>query len=244
MSNEKRRNVMGSFWIGAIIIAVGAFILIDRMDMYYFPRWIFSIGSFFIVLGLIIGLKKKFNGIGWIVLMFIGGFFLLREIPDVPYQFRRLIFPIGLITVGVFVLMRSLIGAGAREARKTSWNSDGLVTDDLGGEDFFDITTIFGSSKRRVFSKIFKGGQITSIFGGSDIDLTQADIEGTVVIDVVQLFGGVKLIIPSNWELKSDVTAVFGGLEDKRAVTTSSGSNKKLVVTGFVMFGGVDIKSY
>lgn len=243
MSSEKR-NVTGSFWIGAIILAVGTFLLLDRMDIAYFPRWIFSIGSFFVVLSLVVGIRKKFEGIGWIVLMFIGAFFLMREIPDIPYEAKRYLFPVGVITVGVFILLRSVLGVGAREARKNAWKSDGLVTDDVGGEDFFDITTIFGSSKRRIFSKKFKGGKITSIFGGSDIDLTQADLEGTVVIDVVQLFGGVKLIIPANWEVKSDVTVVFGGVEDKRAVQAAPGSGKKLVITGFAMFGGVDVKSY
>ncbi len=243
MSNEKR-SVMGSFWVGTIIIAVGTFLLLDRMDVYEFPRWLFSIGSFFIVLSLIIGVKKKFTGLGWVILMFIGAFFLLREIPDIPREYRSYVLPAGVIIVGVFILMRSMLGTGAREARKNSWNSDGLITTDEGGEDFIDITTVFGSTKRRVFSKNFKGGQTTCIFGGSDIDLTQADIEGTVVIDVVQLFGGVKLLIPANWELKSDITVVFGGVEDKRAVATASGSGKKLVITGFAMFGGVDVKSY
>lgn len=244
MSN-RRRNALGSFWVGAIIIVVGTFLLLDKMDAFYFPRWIFSIGTGFIVLSLIIGIRKKFSGIGWVVLMFMGLFFLLREIPEIPREYRSYIFPVGVITVGLFVLGRSMLSSGAREARKNGWEeSDGLIVSDEGGDNFFDQTTIFGSNKRRIFSKEFKGGQTTCIFGGTDIDLTQADIDGTVVIDVVQLFGGVKLIIPANWEVKSDVTAVFGGLEDKRAVTASSGSNKKLVITGFVMFGGVDIKSY
>jgi hypothetical protein len=64
------------------------------------------------------------------------------------------------------------------------------------------------------------------------------------VIDVVQLFGGVKLIVPSNWELKSDVTAILGGFDDKRNTPQSPYAGKKLIVTGFVMFGGVEIKSY
>jgi hypothetical protein len=64
------------------------------------------------------------------------------------------------------------------------------------------------------------------------------------VIDVVQLFGGVKIIIPSNWELKSEVTAILGGVDDKRPTLNNPATGKRLVLTGFVMFGGVDIKSY
>jgi hypothetical protein len=65
-----------------------------------------------------------------------------------------------------------------------------------------------------------------------------------VVIDTVQLFGGTKIIIPANWQLKSDITAVLGGVDDKRSVPTSFSPEKKIVLTGFAMFGGVEIKSH
>ena len=101
-----------------------------------------------------------------------------------------------------------------------------------------------GGSKRRIFSKNFKGGQITSIFGGSDLDLTHADLEGTAVVDVVSVFGGVKLLVPANWEVRSDITAILGGVDDKRKDPSVLTPTKKIVLTGFCMFGGVDIKSF
>jgi predicted membrane protein len=70
--------------------------------------------------------------------------------------------------------------------------------------------------KRTILSKDFKGGDIVNIFGGTDLDLTQADINGRVVIDITQLFGGIKLIIPPHWQVTSDVAAVFSNVDDKR----------------------------
>jgi predicted membrane protein len=243
MSNEPKK-LSSSFWVGALNFAIGTFLLLDRLDMLYLPWWLFSWKTFLIALGLIIGINKRFEGIGWLILILVGAFFMIDDIPGFPYDVDRYAFPVGVIIVGLYILGRAVLGSASREARKKN-RGDGLVSIDEGGEDYFDDTTIFGGNKLKVFSKNFKGGEATCIFGGSDIDLSQADINGTVVIDVVQLFGGVKLVIPSNWELKSEITAVLGGVDDKRSTPQANyGSGKKLVLTGFVMFGGVDIKSY
>ncbi len=240
---DERKKLSSSFWVGVVIFIIGTFLLLDRMDVYYFPGWLFSWKTLLIAIGLIVGINKKFEGIGWLVMIIIGSIFFLGDVPGFSYDIDRYAGPIGIIIVGLFILGRAVMGSGSREARKKKWG-DGVVSMDEGGEDYFDLTTVFGGNKRKVFSKNFQGGETTCIFGGTDIDLSQADINGTVVIDVVQLFGGVKLIVPSNWELKSEVTAILGGVDDKRNAPQSLGVGKKLVITGFVMFGGVDIKSY
>ena len=106
-------------------------------------------------------------------------------------------------------------------------------------------TNIFGGCKKNILSKSFKGGDLVSIFGGSEIDLSRADFTGTATIELTIIFGGTKLIIPSNWTVRSDAAVIFGGIEDKRAVApTADGTEKILVLKGTVMFGGVDIRSY
>ncbi len=242
MSNDNKK-MSSSFWVGAIILIIGGFLLLKQLDILFYPRWLFSGWTFLVILGIAIGIKKNFQGIGWLVMILVGSYFLIDNIPGFPFDLDRLAPPIGIIIVGTFIVARSLMGSTSREAKKARWG-DGVITSDDGGEDYFDLTTIFGGNKRKVFSKNFKGGETTCVFGGADIDLSQADINGTVVIDIVQLFGGVKLVIPSNWELKSDVTAILGGVDDKRNAPQAYSSNKKLILTGFVMFGGVDIKSY
>ncbi len=240
---DERKKLSSSFWVGAIIFIIGSFLLLDRMDLLYFPGWLFSWKMLLVVIGLIVGINKRFEGIGWLVMILIGGFFLIDDIPGFPYDIDRYAFPVGIIIIGLFILGRAVAGSNSRATRKKNWG-DGLLSSNEGGEDYIDLTTVFGGNKSKVFSKNFKGGETTCVFGGTEIDLSQADISGTVVIDVVQLFGGVKLVIPSNWELKSEVTAVLGGVDDKRNSPQAYGSGKKLVITGFVMFGGVDIKSY
>jgi predicted membrane protein len=242
MSNEPKK-MSNSVWVGALILLVGGAILIDRMDLFNVPWWLISWKTFLIGLGIVIGIKRNFEGLAWLIMILVGTFFLIDDFPGFPFDLDRYAFPVGIIIVGMFIIGRALFGTSRREAQREKWG-EGVVTMDEGGEDSFDLTTIFGGNKRRVFSKNFRGGSATCVFGGTDIDLSQADINGTVVIDVVQLFGGVKIIIPSNWELKSEVTAVLGGVEDKRPHLLTPAPGKRLVLTGFVMFGGVEIKSY
>ena len=113
------------------------------------------------------------------------------------------------------------------------------------GDDFLDTVSVFGSVKKIILSKDFKGGEIVNIFGGAELDFTQADINGRVIIDITQLFGSTKVIVPSHWQVVSDIAAVFSGIDDKRMRNTAStGSEKVLVLKGVSIFAGVDIRSY
>jgi predicted membrane protein len=113
------------------------------------------------------------------------------------------------------------------------------------GDDHLDAVSVFGGIKKTIFSKNFKGGDIVNIFGGGELDFTQADITGRVYIDVTQIFGGVKLIVPSHWMVISDMASIFAGFDDKRIRTSAPLDNTKiLVLKGTSVFAGVDIRSY
>ena len=93
----------------------------------------------------------------------------------------------------------------------------------------------------------FKGGRLTSIFGGSEINLTNCKLaEGKNVIDVFMVFGGNVLIVPPDWSIKIEVVSIFGGFSDKRHNFTdeSKKENKELYIKGMAIFGGGEIKNY
>ena len=112
------------------------------------------------------------------------------------------------------------------------------------GDDYLDITSIFSGVKRKVLSKDFKGGDVAVIFGGADIDFTMADINGRVVLEITQIFGGIKLVVPPHWHVTSDVVSLFAGFDDKRINKTDYGSDKILVLRGTSFFAGVEIRSF
>ena len=81
--------------------------------------------------------------------------------------------------------------------------------------------------------------------GGSEIDLSQADFNGRITIEATNIFGGTKLIVPPTWDVQSDITAIFGGVDDKRQVSgINLDPNKVLILDGTCMFGGIEIRSF
>ena len=78
-----------------------------------------------------------------------------------------------------------------------------------------------------------------------ELDLSQADIQGTVVLEMTQVLGGAKLIVPSHWYIKNESNAVFGGVADKRQVRgITPDPNRTLVIKGISILGGLEIRNY
>ena len=47
------------------------------------------------------------------------------------------------------------------------------------------------------------------------------------------------MLVPSDWDVKIEVVAIFGGYSDKRVISAVS-PDKRLVVKGISLFGGGD----
>jgi predicted membrane protein len=81
--------------------------------------------------------------------------------------------------------------------------------------------------------------------GGTEINLTNADINGVVVLDVTQIFGGTKIFIPATWDVSSEMAAIFAGIDDKRSlVNVIPDRSKLLVIKGTSIFGGIEIRNF
>jgi predicted membrane protein len=245
---EKRRDAAmqrhgrhGHVWTGLFILLVGVAALL-KASLTDLPDWIFSWETFLILLGFFIGIRQKFRGFGWFIIMLVGGAFLITEInPDIAIH--RYIWPIIIIVIGIFFMLFSR----RRYSPKTKEATDGHTGSDENNssEDFIDSTSIFGVVNKIVLSKDFKGGQIVNIFGGTELNLAQADIQEKAELRLTTTFGATILIVPSNWSVKSEVAIIFGGIDDKRLIPTSPGSpGKTLVLKGTVIFGGIEIKSF
>jgi predicted membrane protein len=114
-----------------------------------------------------------------------------------------------------------------------------------GNENFFEDIAIFGGGERRILTQTFKGGQLVAMFGGSKIDLIHSNIASgdKPVIEVVCIFGGSTLLVPSDWNVRVEVFNIFGGYVDKR-ITSQVDFNKTLIIKGVTIFGGGEVKSY
>jgi predicted membrane protein len=112
-------------------------------------------------------------------------------------------------------------------------------------EDYIDHVAIFGSIEKNIISKDFRGGDIVCIFSGSEINLSRAEIKQPIVMDITNIFGGTSLILPPNWEIKSEMVAILGGIEDKRIQQATIPDNPNvLILKGTTILGGIEIKSF
>jgi predicted membrane protein len=75
---------------------------------------------------------------------------------------------------------------------------------------------IFGGIERRVTAQDFQGGHINAIFGGVEIDLTDANMQAEeATLEINAIFGGVEIRVPETWQVAFRGTPIFGGIADK-----------------------------
>jgi predicted membrane protein len=245
------------------MLVIGGVLLLDQMN-FPLPDWLFNWHVLLIAIGLFLGLRHNFRGGAWAILILVGGFFLIQDYyPDT--KIHRFIWPAVLIFVGLMIMLRPSRAYRNRwghewredwdkqkEQLRKEWRfhhgrrSQYFATQREGynSEDFIDATSIFGGVHKKVVSKNFRGGDITTFMGGTEIDLTQADFTGNIRLDVTQIMGGTKIIVPPHWEVRSEVTAIFAGFEDKRQQPTVTNPEKVLIIDGTSIFGGIELKNY
>jgi len=243
----ERRDGKGHIWTGMFLLAIGGLALARSMGAPV-PVWLFSWQMLLIALGLFIGFKKGFRDGGWFVPIIIGGFFLVNEYL-MENELRRHIWPMILIVLGAAFIFRPRHHRfGPHEKKSTDALAETITPlseESYTRDDIIDSTCIFSGTKKVILSKNFKGGDIVNIFGGCEIDLTQADMTTPAILEVTAIFGGATLIVPSNWAIKSEAVTIFGGIGDKRKITPSTETiSKTLVLKGTMIFGGMEIRSY
>lgn len=244
----QRNHGNGHIWTGVLLLIIGGLALIKSFGVPV-PGWLFSWQMLLIGIGLFIGIRKGFSEGGWFIPVLIGAAFLVNDY-FLNGQLHKHIWPLVLVILGIFFIVRS-----SRKPYRQGWQKKNAgdqpetialeANESYSDSDFINTTCIFGGTKKVILSKNFRGGDITTVFGGAEIDLTQADFNENAVFEITAIFGGATLLIPSHWELKSTVTTVFGGIDDKRKVALlTNSSGKTLLLKGTVIFGGIEIKSY
>ena len=226
-------------YLGIFLIAIGGLWILERLDFIpdawedIFISWqmlLIGIGVFSIIGG------NKTTGT---VLILVGCFFLIDEVYEIPRAIRQIGWPVIIISIGVIMLVTH----GRRKGEpyiNTEKSKQGM--------DYFDDFVIFGGREIFINSLHFVGGKTTSMFGGTEYDLRQAQLsENGALIECVCVFGGCGFKVPPDWTIKNEVTAVFGAFTDKRGSTFGqivSNPSKTLIIRGFSAFGGVEIKHF
>ncbi|PBQ32548.1 hypothetical protein CNR22_12455 [Sphingobacteriaceae bacterium] len=249
---NRRGKIMG----GLLIVAIGSLFLARELGV-EIPFWVLSWKMLLIALGLLTAVKHKFLNPGWLLLVGVGGVFLLTDIyPDM--KIKPLLWPIIIILFGLAIMFKPRKKRAEhcrnqwrkyqnRHFRKNhNLQEEFNKKEEPNKEDFIESVCIMAGAKRMIVSKNFKGGEVVNVFGGSELNLSQADFEGTANLEVTQVFGGTKIIVPSNWEIRSEMVTILGNVEDRRSAQPHLDKDLKkvLLLTGTTVFGGVDIRSF
>ena len=175
--------------LGVAIIVAGLVLTLDNLGLIE-AHVIFKLWPLVLVVMGIAKIRQEGSGGGmggWFLVL--GGSFLLL------FSFARghlaeALAPMLVVAVGILIVIKAL-----KQNR-------GIPPELARSEDFVQGTAIFGGFKRRVLTQSFKGGELTAIFGGYEVDLRQAALEnGQARIDVFVLFGGGEIRVPEGWEV-------------------------------------------
>lgn len=239
--------------LGLGLALFGVILLLGRLDLVnasyvlrFWPLILIAIGlqKFFNPRGVgASGRTVPVNGIIW---MAIGGILLLNSLGVLRVNIWQLFWPAVLIALGVRLMTRS--GPRARDGA-TGSGPGSAASDDIGA-----IFAVLGGVKRVSAARPFYGAEVTTFMGGALLDLRQAILSpgAEVTLDVFAVMGGCELMLPPHWVVSAPIVAIMGGVEDKRIMsaptvieqaTTPGGPAPRLVIRGFVMMGGVTIRS-
>lgn len=232
--------------IGILLIVLGGLLMAGTFGIidWNFSYYIFSWKTLLILIGVVL-ITNKQRKVAGTILIVLGITFWVPALFDINVRFHQVFWPMILIGVGILIISRRGNVPMTHGWDKEKWKQNfGGHTDYQ--DDYINDISIFGGGHKSVQSENFKGGNLTSVFGGSEISMKNANISSDgCVLDVFTVFGGTTLIVPNDWKLQIDAVSILGGFNDKRRVASSEiDQNKVLVIKGLVMLGGIEVKSY
>lgn len=213
--------------IGTAFVAIGGLVLLDQAAVLDAGAVIADWWPVLFLLGALLDLVSRPPRVMSAIVLGGLGLVLLGITTDVvDASVWELVWPVVLVGLGLWLLLR----------RPSSVTGHATSPDER-----IDAVAVF--SGRRVVNTAprFRGGSATAVFGGVEVDLTGASIEGEAVLDAVALFGGVDVEVPSGWRVVIDGPAIFGGNESHVPPPLEAGV-PTLHVRGTAIFGGVDVK--
>jgi predicted membrane protein len=216
--------------LGLCIMAVGAVFTLENLGLITSRHFI----RYWPVLLIAVGVAKALRpgergwrgeGLLWLTAGFV---LLLRSVGIITISLWKL-WPIVPLLIGARIVWRSLRPSARVDAADTA--------------ALIQATAVLGGVSRHSNSQSFRGGEITAVLGGCEIDLRQARIVGgDAVLDVSAFLGGIEIRVPEEWSVVTKGLPLLGGFEDATRPPRDD-TGQRLVITGFAILGGVEVKN-
>ena len=231
-----RKSIGGIIWAIAFLVFGIALILhaTGVLPNLLFDGW-WTI--FLIVPGISLLFHRGGRLFGSLLLLF-GLYFLLRAQNVVTLT---LSWPLILGVLLVYIALGTLFHFnGGKHAHHTHVHIHAAGGANVDFTENPEYTAIFSGVEARNGCKALKCVSASAIFGGVELDLTEAVPAGDIVLDFTAVFGGVDVKLPRNVRVQVSSTPIFGGVDQH--MPNSDDPNLPLVtVNATAVFGGVDL---
>lgn len=228
-----RMPVTGRVVFGLVVIGLGVLFTLDNLGLVdsgdvlrWWPLLLVGYGAM-----QLLGLWTRPRVIPGLLFVGVGLMLLLNTVGLLRQDLWDL-WPLVLVAVGF-----SMVSGAMARAR-------GLVAAaPAEGDQSISAFALMSGTDRKVVSKQFRGGDVTAIMGGHEIDLRGVELaDGSATLDLLVWWGGVDLRVPQDWSVICDGLVVMGAIEDN---TKPSGGppTGRLVLQGLVVMGGVEVKN-
>ncbi|HEV7815732.1 MAG TPA: DUF5668 domain-containing protein [Janthinobacterium sp.] len=245
--NRSRLGAPGQIVLGIGVIAMGFAFLLDNLGLVDFDFTLHFWPMLIILFG-ILKLVQSRHSSGYLIgagLILVGGMVLLTDMGLIHIRWSTL-WPLFIILLGLSVIFRSgrgrrWTGHGGKAA--PDGTLDGKVSLEKAGNDdsVIDVVAVLGGYKRRIAAPDFRGGEITAIMGGCELDLRQSLIRSEAVLTVFAMCGGISLKVPADWTVILQGTPILGGFEEK-TIEPPPGA-KRLIIRGYAILGGLEVRN-
>lgn len=218
--------------IGIIVLVIGVIALVDNLNFFNAREILHFWPTIFIVMGVmkLSSARSQFGVFIGAGLVLLGTLMTLNYLGILHFRIRDW-WPLIIIAAGLSMIFKDKL--------KDTNRSD--VTNAGVNESTIDVVAIMSGHQGNVASHDFRGGTVVAIMGGAEIDLRESQIQSEAIIDVTAFWGGVSLKIPKSWKVVNNGVAFLGGIDDSSE--PEMGAEKRLIITGTAIMGGVEIKN-
>jgi len=233
MNNSFRFSAQ--FVFGLCIILLGILFTLDNLDVIDAREYLHFWPAIFVLVGAVKvaqpgGTPGRIFGFG---LLLLGSLMILDRLDIIYFNFWHL-WPIFIILFG-YSLVRGAI------SRRRVMEGKGPIPEE--SNSYIRGLAFMGGVVRSSDSQDFRGGELTAVMGGCEIDLRRASMkQSEAYIEIFAFWGGVEIKVPDDWAVIVQTTPIMGGVEDK-SVPPKGGASKRLILTGHVVMGGAEISN-
>lgn len=258
--------------LGLILIVLAVLLFLNNIGIRllstvlgHWPLIVLALGAY-----LLVGQRERpagQRGVGPFVLLAVGAVGLLTRYGFWHFSTAALIGPVVLLVLGLYLFRPDRFkrnserpsapllpamddqGDDSEAAQSPPEDADQAHksdASDLLNDDKIDVFTLLGGSQYVSRSQKLKGGNVLCVLGGAELDLRDADTEEqALTIDVLAFMGGAELRIPVHWQVTVKAYSLLGGISNRTTCLADKMGvpRKHLVITGFAIMGGIEIKN-